>query len=437
MARNLYHILYKMPALEKEDMIMELEQLALTILESGCLRVDTGYKKNFVIFSNPKYPTIRAFSDRELYDTRIIDRTKKILRSIISARIVAQNELETQIESEFSRLRKEVRKQFILDPPTEMKLARILVQSAHPVVIKTIIAENVEIFISYDFNIGEMLDLQSWEANRGNGGMQGTDGRVSSIFISCGGDPFSTETNPSDTYGNGLPALARMMVIGGQEIGHYSDIQRDSKGRQVSRYSADFSARRAKDLVRIARLKDIQHLQQFNQQLHNKGITALSERERHANFYKQNRPGSFVYWWYKISLAIHKRWFLRHNKDLESFLNEFNKKPDLATSIKMAIDDTSFNMTPRADAYTRENAVEQEAIICVEAIARVPQQVNKWGHVAIRTMTPNLYAAYYDVIIPACIKSYEIISGKKYSFDATPYPRNILFYMKKIFRKIF
>ncbi len=62
--------------------------------------------------------------------------------------------------------------------------------------------------------------------------------------------------------------------------------------------------------------------------------------------------------------------------------------------VAMAID-MRFNLSPKADAYAREDPVEEEAIACVEALARVPQQANKWGHRLTRAMMPNLYRIYY------------------------------------------
>jgi hypothetical protein len=66
-----------------------------------------------------------------------------------------------------------------------------------------------------------------------------------------------------------------------------------------------------------------------------------------------------------------------------------------------------FNMAPESDAYQRSNPVEENAILCVEALARVPQQVNKWGHKTTKMLIPNLYNIYYNQVIPACRRDYE------------------------------
>ena len=70
--------------------------------------------------------------------------------------------------------------------------------------------------------------------------------------------------------------------------------------------------------------------------------------------------------------------------------------------LKVFFPDMLFNLTPVAEVYRRKDPNEEEAIVCIEAVARVPQQVVKWGHEAVRASTPALYALYYGEIVPAC-----------------------------------
>ncbi len=42
----------------------------------------------------------------------------------------------------------------------------------------------------------------------------------------------------------------------------------------------------------------------------------------------------------------------------------------------------------------------EEAIACVEALARVPQQVMKWGYLTTKSTMHDLYKIYYGEVIP-------------------------------------
>ena len=80
----------------------------------------------------------------------------------------------------------------------------------------------------------------------------------------------------------------------------------------------------------------------------------------------------------------------------------------------------AFNLEPKADVYSNPDKNIEIAIACIEALARVPQQVNKWGHHNTRFFWPHLYSFYYSVVIPQDIADYEAMSGKKFN----SYPKN-------------
>ena len=63
---NLYHVFYKMPALEKKDMYVQLEELAQEFVNSGLLRIDAEPQRNFARFSIPTRNIHIVFSKREL-----------------------------------------------------------------------------------------------------------------------------------------------------------------------------------------------------------------------------------------------------------------------------------------------------------------------------------------------------------------------------------
>jgi hypothetical protein len=107
-----------------------------------------------------------------------------------------------------------------------------------------------------------MMDIQSWKQVGTSGGLQSTDGRQSAVFVSCGGNPLvSGEFNIHDPkdVGDGFPSRARMLVIAGQEFGHYADIIRNAKGHKVARHTADISGLKATDEAHHARQYDLRY----------------------------------------------------------------------------------------------------------------------------------------------------------------------------------
>jgi hypothetical protein len=73
-----------------------------------------------------------------------------------------------------------------------------------------------------------------------------------------------------------------------------------------------------------------------------------------------------------------------------------------ATAADMFLADMTFNLAPQADVYRHPDPAVEEEIACIEAVARVPQQVMKWGHDAVAVAWPELYRLYYGPIIAGC-----------------------------------
>lgn len=412
---NVYHLLHRKPALEKEDMYLELEALAEALAKSGLFRIDADDKVNFVRLSRPYERVEMIFSERELYDPILLPRTRQRLSFAMKRKYSAGRE-DVIIEDEIRRLRGLLGRHARVDPELEMKLARAVVQCTHPVVMMLVLLEGVEVFVSYSHTVGDMLDVQSWQLVGSSSGLQSMGGGQSAIFISSGGDPFVHEEDPNREYWEGFPALARLIVIGGQEFGHYSDIMRDNHGRVISRHSADLGGRRAKPHVRVGRIKDIQAVDRISAKLNQLGLKPLVEVEREIRFYEEHRNDQALIRRRKRKRDRLKRRFIR--KCLRAgiaWVTSLAPDENLGSQISTCLADMRFNLAPKADAYSRDDPVEEEAIACIEAVARVPQQVNKWGHKATRVLMPNLYKLYYGQIIPACIKSYQVLSGRKYS----------------------
>ena len=82
--------------------------------------------------------------------------------------------------------------------------------------------------------------------------------------------------------------------------------------------------------------------------------------------------------------------------------------------IMAMIEDMQSNLAPNAEVYKRSDPNAAEAIACVEALARVPQQVMKWGYLTTKSTMHDLYNVYYREVISSLIENYESVTGKKY-----------------------
>ena len=426
---NLYHVFHKMPALNREDMYVELEELAQQLVNSGLLRIDAEPKQNFTRFSQPTRNVHIVFSKRELYEENLKTRTyKKLYKAFKEAGML--NNIESRINQEILKLRGQLNKHIEIDLELEIKLARILVQSIHPVVILMIMFEQVEIFLSFGNNIGEVMDIVSWRQAGTNSGMQSTDGKNVAVFVSCGGDPLMSDPIPTKQkkegydknieeerlFGDGTPALARMMGIAGQEMGHYSDIIHDTNGKQVGRYSANFSGTKANERVNLARKTDLNNIYNYWNKLNQIGIAKLIESEKDIKFLR-NYPNKSVSYFYKfLVMKIRRFRFIYLAKKIGFWpIDNVKNKDYTGIRLEALFSDMAFNLEPVADVYSHSDKNVEVAIACIEALARVPQQANKWGHRATLFFWRNLYKFYYYKLIPGCISNYELFTGKKFT----------------------
>lgn len=436
---NVYHILAERPALEKSDMYQELEALAEALVRSGRLRIDQDFDRvNYIRLARPYENIYKVFSRRELLDPALVPKTETILR-IALGKYHSGAELEKLFRHELERMQAEISRFEPVDADTEMKLARIIVQSAHPAVIMLLLWEEVEVFLSYSYNIGDMLDINAWQSVGSSNGLQSTDGRNSAVFISCGGDPFRKNDDPDAKHGHGFPAMARMMVIAGQELGHYADIIRDAYGRKMSRHSADLGATRAKEKVRRARLKDVDTTERIGAAFHSWGLAHLVALERNLIFFAKHRRFSVLRLITFLRVrASQWRLLYRARKAGVSFIDDVvGRASHPGIHIALMLSDMRFNLEPFASAYRHTNSNVEEAIICIEALARVPQQATKWGHDATRVFMAALYAIYYGEVIPNCIASYEVLTGGEYRMQFTPHGMRPLRRIAACIRKFF
>jgi len=432
---NLYHIIDKVPPYTPEEMLIEYEELAQSLVKSGKIRIDTDDKANFARFSDPHRNINLMFSKEELTVPDLVEQT----RLSIIGRYGKPTELNHKKANEIIRsLRSQISKLQPVPVDLSLKLARIFVQSVHPIVIKWLLMEKVEVFIAYSHNIGDMMDIQSWRQAGSNSGMQSTDGRNAAIFVSCGGDPFGETAKEHPTYGDGFPAMARMQIIAGQEIGHYSDILRDSRGRQIGRHSANFACTRATPNVLHARRQDLKNCDSIARILYASGMDKLIQYEEAVRFYNKNKIGGARLWYNKLLAWIYKHKLLitSHNKNMP-FVKRFAKDEYMGLMIRAMIADMKFNLEPVADVYKRDDKEAQEAIACVEALARVPQQVVKWGFLTTKAMMSGLYHVYYGQVIPSLIECYGLVTGKPYTRNYEYMKQSLGYKIKKLFKSLF
>lgn len=385
-AENLYHILHFIPATQAWELPPALERAALAIVRSGRLRINADAYRNFV-----RHGTADAdltFTARELTDAALLPRTRQVLQ-----RLVAPASGADGIDEVLQRLRRDLTKARGVDEEKERKVARVLAQSCHPVVLQLLIESGAEIFVSYAHNVGDLMAVHDWQGHGTASGLQATDERALQVYISCGGDPFF-EGEQKTYVTDGFPALARMIVIGAQEIGHFSDLARDGQ-RILGRYStspAALAGRRA-DLANLAHW----HATDARR------IARLKRREDALAFYDKRSKFSPFWFFAQLRRAIAWVGFALAPRP-DGLPLRFATYPRLraATATDAFLADMAFNLAPQADVYRHPDPAVEEEIACIEAVARVPQQVMKWGHNAVSAAWPALYRLYYGPIVASC-----------------------------------
>lgn len=381
---NLYHLLHFIPAVERWEMPPALERAAQQLVRSGRLRINADAYRNFVRHGTAD--SNLTFTARELTDPQLLPRVRTTLAALVAPAAGPQG-----IDDLLARFKNELKKARGVEEEKEMRVARVIAQSCHPAVMQLLLESQAEIFVSYSHNVSDLLAVHEWQENGSASGLQATDERALQVYISCGGDPFFEGENK--TYlTDGFSSLARMVVIGGQEIGHFADLRRE--GHMITgRYSLSaLPLRRA----------DIAHLEQWRA-VSAQRIARLKRREDALAFY--DKRGKYSPGWVIAQLQRALAWpryaLASRPKDLPTRLHTYPAMR-AASSITAFLDDMTFNLTPMAAAYRRADPVAEEQIACIEAVARVPQQVTKWGHDAVRAAWPELYRFYYGPIIAGC-----------------------------------
>nr|WP_253308243.1 DUF2748 family protein [Rickettsia endosymbiont of Ceutorhynchus assimilis] len=407
---SIYHILDHAPAIYAEEMQIEYELLAQQLIKSGKLRIDTDDCCNFARFSDPTFNISLMVSKEELTSTDLIPHTINFFKALYKNSIS-----DKKIEAIFANLKKQIHKLRPVNKEVTEKLTRIFVQSAHPIVIKWLLYGKVEVFITYSHNIGDMMDIVDWQRAGSNSGMQSTNGKDVAIFVSCGGNPFGEISKDHPTYGNGWPAVARLQIIAAQELGHFADIQRDNLGRQVGRHSANFSGTKASPAASQSRKDDIINCNTLLHKLLKAGMNKQIQYETKLKFYHKNNIYGLKIYWLKLMIFIYKYQLLNYaDKHDLIFIRKFKSDRYMGLMIEAMFKDMQANLSPMADVYKNKNPEIEEAIACIEALARVPQQVMKWGYLTTMATMKDLYKIYYNEVIPSLITSYTLVTGRSY-----------------------
>lgn len=422
---SIYHILYKHPAIYQEYMQSEYEDLARELVSSGRLRIDTDYYCNFVHYNSPKDHVNVVFSELELANPDLLPDTKARLKKLYTSQ--RKHISDQEINVIMANLKRDLRKLLSVSEDLSMRLSRIFVQSAHPIVIKWLLFDKVEVFITYSHNIGDVMNIQDWKRSGTNSGMQSTDGKNVCIYVSCGGDPFANNNEQNPIYGDGWAAVARLQVIAAQEIGHFADIKRDHKGNQITRHSANFACTRATDHVKSGRRNDIARCSALLNQLLKAGMQDLIELEQKLRFYDKQKLFGINTLLLKFRIKRLRNKLLGYaDKNKLQFLKIFNKEKYMGLMIAGMIEDMQSHLSPVADVYKRSDKEAEEAISCVEALARVPQQVMKWGYLTTGATMHDLYKVYYSEVIPSLVDNYNHLKGIKYKRNYHVPKRNFL-----------
>ena len=247
---NHYDIYANRPSITK--LSDELESLAQQIYDAGMLRISTASEYNFYLFPMQNGEKYISFSAREVNDEKLIKKSKKILKKNLLPN--EKKDAVKNVNFKLKLIQQEIAKYLPIKKVHEMAICRIIVQSAEPVIIQNLINENVYFFISFRNSISDLLSVKIWETARFSQGLQTNSRQDAAIFVSCGGNPFFNPKESNNEY-DGTRAIDKLSVILAQEIGHYADIIKDEKGRNIDRLSSELDLSKPKADIEKSKTK--------------------------------------------------------------------------------------------------------------------------------------------------------------------------------------
>ncbi len=390
---NEYHVLARRPQPSDKPLAKHVEAMAQALVTSGRLYINADTMRNFVHYTTAT--TTYSFSARELTDPALCEHTKTLI-----ARSIPKGLGPVAVNERIDQLLRDLKKGRGIAHTLEIRVARLIVQAAHEAVIRTLIRERTQVFVSFSHNVSDLMAVHFWQDHGGSGGLQSTSDSGAAVYISCGGDPFFEGKEGEKYYTtDGAQALSRMLVIGAQELGHYADLIRSSHGIS-GRHSARMQPLRASPKCKAARDADLARVQTLAQHYANAGLGALVRAEEAVKFYEKQKQ-NYAPLWLMAQLKRLVCWwrFSRRAASLPLRFRATHPRLTCGAFYQSMLRDMAFNLAPEADAYRRADAQEEEAIACIEALARVPQQEIKWGREATHTCWPSLAAFYEDVVL--------------------------------------
>lgn len=102
---SIYHILDHVPAIYKQDIEIEYEHLAMQLIKSGKLRIETNDCCNFARFTEPTLNISLMVSKEELTNPHLIPETIKLFQSLYR-----NSASDQKIKSIFDNLKKQIQK---------------------------------------------------------------------------------------------------------------------------------------------------------------------------------------------------------------------------------------------------------------------------------------------------------------------------------------
>jgi hypothetical protein len=146
----------------------------------------------------------------------------------------------------------------------------------------------------------------------------------------------------------------------------------------------------------------MRRVEQLRQAWYGAGLGQLIRAEKAARFYGQRRRFSPPWLFYQCVRGAAWMRFHLCVSEFKLCIN-INGIPRMMAgeALSAFVEDMAFNLAPQAEVYRDADPLVEEAIAVIEAVARVPQQVNKWGHKPVMKAWPNLYQFYFGIVMPA------------------------------------
>lgn len=422
---NYYDRLYKEPFLEKDELFIEQELLAESMVKNGLLRVSANERCNFVILPLRGGNEFLSFSKRELYEPKLLERTYKTIRKNQTPIERASDDETPEIKVEV--LRRMLSKYMEVSEDYEMKLARMLVQTNHSAIISNMIYEGVNFFVSFGHTVSDLLNVRMWESSRYASGLQSNDLHNSSVFVSCGGNPFFEPDKEDENKYDGWNAKARLMIVAAQEIAHHADIIKNQHGQNIGRASANVYMNAPNPECEKARQKDIERINYIIERLERSGVRSAFDLERRFRIqikYRKYTIGTIILFLRKI--LAQKIFLMRAKVNRLNFLPHVKNRKEVAQEALIIAGDMMFNLEPEAPVYRNDDEDIEKAIMCAEALARVPQQELKWGKKCVKYFAPNMYRYFYEKIIPDELNLYYNYFGERFDHTLTKPKKKII-----------